>query len=63
MKKTVIIIAHKISTLEHLDRIIVFNEGRIFEDATHEELISRNQYYAELWKTYYSKSYEKHNMK
>ncbi|MGI4775825.1 MAG: ABC transporter ATP-binding protein [Janthinobacterium lividum] len=47
--KTALIIAHRLSTLLHVDRIIVFDKGRIVEDGTHNELISLNSYYKKLW--------------
>ena len=49
-KKTVIIVAHRLSTIAHLDRILVFNEGAIIEDGSHEELLNINDgHYAHLW--------------
>jgi len=47
--KTVIVIAHRLSTLAHLDRIIVFHAGRIVEDGSHEALLARGGHYARLW--------------
>jgi len=47
--KTVVVIAHRLSTLLHLDRILVFDRGNIVEDGTHEELLSRGEQYAMLW--------------
>ncbi len=47
--KTSIIIAHRLSTLQAVDRILVFDKGTIVEDGTHEELIAKNGHYAMLW--------------
>lgn len=47
--KTTIVIAHRLSTLSEMDRILVFDNGQIIEDGTHEELIKRNRHYAKMW--------------
>jgi len=47
--KTVIIIAHRLSTLLTTDRILVFDQGKIVEDGTHKELLSKNGLYKILW--------------
>lgn len=47
--KTVIAIAHRLSTIAEMDRLIVMDQGRIVEDGSHAELISRGGLYAQLW--------------
>jgi ATP-binding cassette subfamily B protein len=47
--KTVLVIAHRLSTLLGLDRIIVLDAGKIVEQGTHHELISMNGLYSKLW--------------
>lgn len=47
--KTTIVIAHRLSTLLHMDRILVFDQGVIIEDGSHEELLAKNGIYAKLW--------------
>jgi ATP-binding cassette subfamily B protein len=47
--KTTIVIAHRLSTLLHMDRIMVFEAGEIVEDGTHDELIEKNGLYKSMW--------------
>jgi len=47
--RTTILIAHRISTVRHADRIAVLVQGRVVEFGTHEELLERNGYYAGLF--------------
>lgn len=47
---TTIVIAHRLSTLAKMDRILVFNKGRIIEEGTHQALLDANGHYAEMWK-------------
>ncbi len=47
--KTVLAIAHRLSTLSKMDRIIVLDQGKIVEDGTHRQLLRKKGLYAELW--------------
>lgn len=47
--KTVVAIAHRLSTLREMDRIIVLDKGKIIEDGSHEELLEKKGLYASLW--------------
>ncbi len=48
--KTVIAVAHRLSTLREMDRIIVLENGRIVEDGSHDALVEYGGTYARLWK-------------
>ena len=47
--KTVLAIAHRLSTLTEMDRIIVMDQGRIVETGNHEALLAKNGLYARYW--------------
>lgn len=47
--KTTIVIAHRLSTLSEMDRVLVFDNGQIIEDGQHEQLINLNGHYARMW--------------
>ncbi len=49
-EKTVIVVAHRLSTIAHLDRILVFDQGRVIEDGTHSQLLANGGAYYRLWK-------------
>jgi ATP-binding cassette subfamily B protein len=47
--RTVVVVAHRLSTISHMDRILVFDQGRIIEDGSHQQLLLRDGHYAHLW--------------
>lgn len=52
--RTTLVIAHRLSTVERADRIIVLSEGAIVESGTHSELLARNGHYAQLYRLQFS---------
>lgn len=47
--RTTVVIAHRFSTIQKMDRIIVLDKGQIVEEGTHTELLKKNGQYADLW--------------
>lgn len=47
--KTTLVIAHRISTLLNMDRILVFDKGQLVGDGTHDQLLAQEGLYAKLW--------------
>ena len=50
--KTVIMIAHRLTTIKNADRIFVLQEGRVGETGTHDSLVAQNGLYAKMWQDY-----------
>jgi hypothetical protein len=52
--RTTVVIAHRLTTIANASRIIVFEDGEIIEDGTHEELLALNGTFKSLYETYYA---------
>ncbi len=48
--RTTIVVAHRLSTLAKMDRILVFDQGKIIEEGSHLELLNKNGHYAHMWR-------------
>jgi ATP-binding cassette, subfamily B, bacterial len=48
--RTSIVIAHRLSTLSEMDRILVFDQGKIVETGNHFSLLAGGGHYAKMWK-------------
>ncbi len=47
--RTTLVIAHRLSTLAKMDRILVFDQGKVVEEGSHEQLLSQKGHYARMW--------------
>ena len=47
--RTTIVIAHRLSTLSEMDRILVFDQGHVVQDGSHELLLKQRGHYARMW--------------
>ena len=47
--RTTIMVAHRLSTIQHADKIIVMHHGQIHESGTHQELLKQNGLYKKLY--------------
>ncbi len=57
--KTVLMIAHRLTTVQDLDQIVVLNKGQVIEQGSHDELLAKGQVYSSMWAEY-QKSIEWH---
>ena len=48
-KRTTLIVAHRLSTIQHADSILVIKDGRIVDEGTHEQLLRSNGQYSRMW--------------
>ncbi len=55
-ERTTLVIAHRLSTIRNADQIVVLNEGKIMEIGTHDQLLAKDGYYAELYNLQFGKS-------
>jgi ATP-binding cassette subfamily B multidrug efflux pump len=49
-RKTLLVIAHRVSTVAHLDRLIVLDKGKVVEEGTHDELVALGGIYSRFWR-------------
>jgi len=49
--KTSFIVAHRLSTIQNVDKILVLKDGQVIEQGTHEELIAQQGFYEHLYQS------------
>ena len=54
--RTSFIIAHRLSTIRNADMILVMKDGDIIEQGTHEELLEKNGFYADLYRSQFART-------
>ena len=52
-QKTSLVVAHRLSTVKNADMILVMKKGKIVESGSHEDLMNKNQYYADFYESQY----------
>ncbi len=61
--RTTIVVAHRLSTIQHADNIIVMHKGKIREAGTHQQLLEQNGLYYKLYQLQYKESLQEDNSK
>ena len=56
--KTTFVIAHRLSTIKNADKILALKDGEIIESGTHDELLAKDGFYANLYNSQFKKGIE-----